>query len=476
MVTGEAMSAKVREQRPAPKGAEGRKGPAPGSIWLLGLTVTAAYVGLLFLLMSSASYDIWGGLVVAPVLILISLPLLSRQARREGDRTVFRLLVLGLALHFIGALARQFVAFDLYGGVADASGYHGAGVALAAKFLHGDFSTGLSPLTGTNFIKLLTGIVYAITGPSKLAGYLVFAWLGFWGVYFFYRAFTIGVPDGRRRSYGRLVFFLPSLVFWPAGLGKDAWMVFALGVAALGGAKLMTGATGQGILVSALGIWMASLVRPHVAGTVGLAIVAGLLFKRPSRRLGPVGPIIKAVSIVTVAAAAWLFVSQANAFLKESQINLGNGFGSALTTISQRTSEGGSEFSPVIVRSPLSFPIGAVQVLFRPFAFEAHNTQALAIAFEGTFLLILTMIRFRSILSALRAVRRRPYIAAALVYSVLFVVAFSAIANFGILARERDQLYPFFLLLLCMPGESRGRGGAHAPWVRSQVRAGGVVP
>jgi hypothetical protein len=35
------------------------------------------------------------------------------------------------------------------------------------------------------------------------------------------------------------------------------------------------------------------------------------------------------------------------------------------------------------------------------------------------------------------------------------VIAFSAIANFGILARERDQLFPFFFVLLCMPIRER---------------------
>jgi hypothetical protein len=60
-------------------------------------------------------------------------------------------------------------------------------------------------------------------------------------------------------------------------------------------------------------------------------------------------------------------------------------------------------------------------------------------------------------------------VAFVLVYSGLFVVAFSSIANFGILARERTQLLPFFLVLLAVPA-SRPRP-APAPAVTAERRA-----
>jgi len=47
-----------------------------------------------------------------------------------------------------------------------------------------------------------------------------------------------------------------------------------------------------------------------------------------------------------------------------------------------------------------------------------------------------------------------------LVYSVLFIVAYSSYANFGLLARQRVQLYPFFLILLSIPPVTRRRGAS----------------
>jgi hypothetical protein len=36
-------------------------------------------------------------------------------------------------------------------------------------------------------------------------------------------------------------------------------------------------------------------------------------------------------------------------------------------------------------------------------------------------------------------------------YSLLFIVAFSAIGNFGIIARQRSLVYPFIIVLLALP-------------------------
>ncbi|HEX2375354.1 MAG TPA: hypothetical protein VHO93_15345, partial [Actinomycetota bacterium] len=57
----------------------------------------------------------------------------------------------------------------------------------------------------------------------------------------------------------------------------------------------------------------------------------------------------------------------------------------------------------------------------------------------------------------------RPYVAFVAVYSLLFVFAFSTISNFGILARERTQVLPFFLVLLAIPALRRGPEPAAPP-------------
>ena len=35
-----------------------------------------------------------------------------------------------------------------------------------------------------------------------------------------------GLPTGDHRRYALLVFFMPSLLFWPSSIGKESWMLF----------------------------------------------------------------------------------------------------------------------------------------------------------------------------------------------------------------------------------------------------------
>ena len=96
-------------------------------------------------------------------------------------------------------------------------------------------------------------------------------------------------------------------------------------------------------------------------------------------------------------------------------------------------------------------PLAAVTVLFRPFVFEAHNLQSLIAAMEGTALMGLCLIRYRWGWAALRSLRQQPYLVFCLVFVILFIVAYSSFANFGLLTRERVQLYPLFLVLFSIP-------------------------
>ena len=70
-------------------------------------------------------------MLLAPVLIAVSVPALRRQAAREADPRMFRILLIALIVKLAGAVARYYVAFSVYGGVADAARYHAAGAALA---------------------------------------------------------------------------------------------------------------------------------------------------------------------------------------------------------------------------------------------------------------------------------------------------------------------------------------------------------
>ena len=222
-------------------------------------------------------------MVIGPALLLISLPILAKMGTALEQPWFFGLAVTALVVKLLAALARYWVAFVLYHGAADAASYNSVGSRLATSYREGLFNVPLgSGGLGTQFIQAVTGVVYAITGPSLIGGYLVYSWLGFWGLLLFYRAFHLAVPGGHHRRYALMVFFLPSLLFWPSGIGKEAWMTLGLGLCAYGVALLLAGRR-SGVPVLALGMLATAAVRPHVTLLVaGALVVAYALRPVPS--------------------------------------------------------------------------------------------------------------------------------------------------------------------------------------------------
>ncbi|MDP8961630.1 MAG: hypothetical protein M3N32_08455 [Actinomycetota bacterium] len=389
-------------------------------------------------------HDIAGGVVVGHVLGLVTVPLLLHLTRTEPDRKLRAIVGGGLLLKLFGTLARYFVAFGVYGG-GDAFVYDRIGGELAASFRQGDFALGSDQIIGTRFIEIVTGVFYTITGPTRLGGFLFYSWLGFWGLYLFYRAFRISFPEGHRRRYAAMVFFLPSMAFWPSSIGKEAWMTLTLGMAAYGAARLLSH---QGHAVPSLlaGLVGSGLVRPHMTITVVVSLGAAYLISG-AKRGGFGAPFAKFTGLlVLVAVFGVTFAGVQSKFnLKEGQ-----GLEDVLNKTQTQTSQDGSEFESVAARSPVDVPLAAFSVLFRPLPVEARNVQTLVASLEGAVLLFL-FIRHRRKLVNLIPRRTAPYLTFVTAYSLIFVIAFSNFGNFGILARQRVQLFPFVLVLLAVP-------------------------
>jgi hypothetical protein len=424
------------------------------SVMFSGIALLIVFFLVSSFLGNSGGYDTIGAFVVAPLVFAFTIPILSRQAKREGDKTLMTLLVIALILKLLGAIARYVFAIDVYGGKNDAIYYDYIGRQVAASLRSGQFTNLASAgYTGTDFIQLLTGIVYTIIGDTIIGGFLFFSWLGFLGLFLFYRAFTIAVPEGRRRTYLKFIFFMPSLLFWPSSIGKESWMMFSLGIAAYGAANLLNGKMLKGTPILAIGLWFAALPRPHIAALAGIAIAAAFLLKPTSQRLRAFAPILKLVTLAIVAVAAVFFVGQAQSFLQSSGVNTTGGLSTALTDAASKSSGGKSSFTAPVITSPKQVPLATVTVLFRPTLIESHSPQGALAASEGTFLAIYTMVRFGWGMAALRLIRRRPYIAFSFVMVGLLIFAFSTIGNLGILARERVQLLPFYFVVFCVPSK-----------------------
>jgi hypothetical protein len=425
--------------------------PRSGAAGLL-MAIAFGYLVLFAWAMQHTDYDVWGALVVAPVLALVTWPILRRVAASEGDEGLVSFFMGALALKFGGSLVRYAAIYHVYEGVADASTYNAAGRILAPEFRRGLFTyaerAGVfdsgDRIVGTNFLKIFTGGLYALIGPTEIGGFLVFAWLCFVGLLLFYRAFRMTLPDGDARRYRLLLFLTPSLLFWPSSLGKDALMVFGLGVAAYGGARAYTHLR-YGFLIAAAGLGFTLCIRPHVTLLAITGLAVGYLVRR-SRSSSSVTPLVKGFGMVVVLIGAVFVASQMRTFFKLDGLDA-KSLETVLLSTAEQTATGGSE---VIAHGGVFSIGGMVAVLFRPFPWETYNLTALTQAIESSLMLVLLVVSVRRVGRALRNSLRNPYLTFVVLYVATFVLAFSSIANFGILARERVQVLPMFFVLLCV--------------------------
>jgi len=437
------------------------------STQVTGACLVAAYVLLVQWATRNASYDLWGALVFIPLLVLVSAHLISRVGRIEQDDFILRLLIVAFVLKAMATVARYLMAFELYDGVADAAGYDAQGERLAEHYRQGDFTADLGrDLVGTGFIRALTGVIYAVTGPSIYVAYAVYASLGFWGLYFFYRAFRTAVPDGDRHRYALLVLLLPSMLFWPSGLGKEAWMTLGLGLAALGAARLLASERGWLLPLSA-GLLATIMVRPHITAALFAGIAVALVLKRPRGPATPLSPLARVAMVAAVFVVGVVVVNRSAEFLGVEEVTAAN-VDAAIEDTQERTAMGGSQYEAAPVNSPQDLPWAAVSVLFRPFPHEVDGGTALVAAIEGSVLLLLVLLSVRRGSGWWRRLRSHPYLLVCVVYAGLFVYAFSNFANFGLLTRERVQVLPFVLVFLALNPRRRDHPSPTRPPVHKE--------
>jgi hypothetical protein len=311
--------------------------------------------------------------------------------------------------------------------------------------------------TPESFITSVTAVIHTLLQPSILAAFLVFSWLAFWGLFWFYRSFQLAVPEGRPRTYAKLLFFLPSLIYWPSSIGKEAWMTFALGLASFGAASLLTKARAISVVPLVLGLAGAAAVRPHYAGIAAIALVVAFVINKPAASLGTLAPLAKLAAVAGVLVLAVFLLQRTSAFLDQSGVDVQGGLGSisgvrdALGTVSVQTEQGGSEFEAPGLTTPTGIALSVPTVLFRPLPFEAGEAQIMMSALESTVLLLLAAFRWRWILTSLKSIRRRPYMAFLIAFLIGGIVVLASVANFGILARQRVVILPALLVLFAIP-------------------------
>lgn len=390
--------------------------------------------------------DLLPGLLVLLALTLAAFPCFRLGIRRVDPRFPLALFLAAFCLKMLGATARYWSLTDIYHYAGDSVRYLLEGRDVANSLAQLDFSFELDAPAGTSGMIVLSGILFTVCPADLLASYYVFSFLAFLGSIGFYRAYLTAFPGEPPDFYRAVVFLLPSILYWPSSLGKDAWVFFASSIVACGAASVARRRLLSGIACLALGLALVSVVRPYVAALMAVALAAALALVALGARIAARPGVLVSLA-VTAVMGFFLLTSATESLLGGSLAE--TRFDELTDFYEQRRSSiaGGSRVELPVVYSLLGPAYALVTVLLRPLPFEAHNAQALVSSLETLGWLALMIARRRRFAGRLREAWRHPLVGFALVYTVAMILAQTTTGNLGIIARQRVQFLPFLWML-----------------------------
>jgi hypothetical protein len=415
-----------------------RSGLVPGALAVLVLAAAVAIAKL-------TDEQRAGRFLLPLAAILIAAAFVPMLTRRHPDEPwLGKFVMWGMAFKIAAVLIRYYT----FEGKGDAGTYHDYGV----QYVRG-VAAHLTELRETAFVMWVTAHTYDLVGADMITGFLAFGLFAFVGSYLWYRATATAVPFVNRRMYCAFVFFLPSIAFWPAALGKDALMQVGIGAAALGTAYMLRRELLRGLLIAAPGAYLMWAIRAHVFAIVAVSATLAYVLARREPAPGEVGPpsisVARALVAVMLAVASVFAVSSALDFLGMKSLSF-DSIETELNETATQTAQGGSELQGQTSLTPLSLPIGAMTVLLRPFVWEVEIPSQFIASAEALAITIFAIKRWGSLTFAAARARTTPFLLYCWALVGLYAIAFASFSNMGLLVRQRSLVLPAFLALLCV--------------------------
>lgn len=433
---------------------------APGEARLVLLAGAAIVggVGGFWAFAASVSSDVWVPALVFAGLLLISVPICVVVARQ--DSRLQRLLLLSLILKLLFVFVRYGVNETVYDGSADSHAYHAAAQNFYVNVhAEGRWSTeGVGGSSETQFLGYVAGVVSLVVGPTLLGGFLAFSWLAWIGLLCVFKAYRIAYPNAPPYLAAGLVLLLPSVLYWPSSIGKDAFMVLCIGLVTLGVARLLTpDRPVWGLVLVVPASYLMLQVRPHLLMIALVGGAASILARRGGQGRSRLSAVGRGLLLVALVPALFFGLDRMEDKFGEGPDEHGREQGftvsGALARTEDQTTTGGSSFETRPISSPVDVPLSTITVLYRPFPFEVTSSTAMISAVEGTFLLVMTFAAGRWIWRMVPATRSHPFTAFCVAYVVAFIFAFANVGNAGILARQRVQMLPLLMVAVAAARE-----------------------
>jgi len=416
----------------------GRGALSYAGIPLLVAVIAAVAAGSAYILFTRGSDDLQIFLIWALAVAAVALALVIRY--EATHRMLWLVLASGLMVKLAGSMVRHWVYVEAYDRNGDAGVYYKKGLDIARGLWNLDPTQLFAPsgaTFGTRFTSQVAGVVVSVSGPSMRAAFVVFALLAFVGVLLFAAA-SKRIPGVRSTPYLAWLVFWPSLFFWPSSVGKEAFVLFCLGLAVWGYAQLPRVAAWPAL---ATGLLLAGLVRPHIAAVAIAAMAVGAILRRD--QAGLAGKWYFQLLFFAGAVALTFYLSAGALGIESLE--------SAVEAVEQQAaySDTGGAAAGAISVTPLQIPNAFTRALFRPFVWEAGSAFMMLSALEVVAMVAAIIWRRKQLWASLRNWRSHRLLAFSVVFVVLYALLLGfSMGNLSIIARQRTLLLPMLFLLL----------------------------
>lgn len=412
-----------------------------------------------------------GWIVTALLVFAISATLIPSGFLRQslpGEVAVLKAFVAARLVmpHIMEYVGRN--AESLFSGGWDADTYHVRAVAVVRDLDAMGRSMSHAQVPGTGAVELWTGWLYFFfRGPNRMAAVYVSTGLASVGIVMFWIA-TRDLIKARRERYAMFVLLAPTTLFWSSALGKEGPILFGIGALTLGLRYFLSGREyPKALLYGAIGVATTIYVRPHVTLAFFAATTIAALVARSSRSVG--GRTSTRFALLVLAA-----VGLGAAFVQSGALLGAEDTSSVLDAAYDRaeaTSEGQgrSSYSQEPVRNPAQVPGAVATVVLRPFPWEVRSLpQALATA-EAMALFAILLKAVSDHLARRRRYEPNALVLTAVVYSLILCSAISSYGNFGLIVRQRLQVWPFLVFLAFAPQMVRRPDGPDLSPIRARA-------
>lgn len=311
-----------------------------------------------------------------------------------------------------------------------------------------DFKSGLFDGEGTMFMYAFNYLFSNMLNMSYLSNTLMYSLFGFMGLLFFYLVVLETIPYNKVINgyvLFPLVFFLPNLHFWSAGIGKDTTLFLCIGMFTYGILKPLTR-----LPLLGLSMLLTLAIRPHIALFLMVGFGMAYIF---GGKISVFQRVIFSVVLIGIGLAILPSV-MAFAKIEEATVESFDSFAEGKAAVLSRSHTGSS-----IDISSYPFPLKVLTFWFRPFFFDVRNLNGLVASVENLLLVIIFIKAMRS--SPLKAFLKAPFVIKGLVFFLIVgTLAFSqSLGNVGIMIRMRNMFLPGFLIFLmwCFSYEQQRR-------------------